>query len=417
MAPSSNTLRATSSNPLLSTKPSDTPLSVQLHPLVLLTISDYITRHTLRCQSGPITGAVIGEQNGREVTLEFAFETKISDKNDSDEVKLDEDFLTTRVEQYKEVHKAPPLDVVALFMLAPASGPQEWQVGVLKQVQTLLGNEGTMLLLFHPEGVASMEGGKLPISLYEPVREVLDGTEELRFREVAFEVETGEAEMIGVDFVAKGGGSAVAVAQAATTGGAESSGAKDGKKAKGKGKGKEGETVGEGSETNGSAQHMLSPEDEQLIASLTAKANAVKMLAQRVKLLQAYLAQLPESYLTDSTSEILPSDTTNHALLRNINALMVRQRLLAPSTPTPQSDTSSPINPSIATAASRAAADVHLTSLLASLTRATSEAQSMANKYKLVARERTNKDRNMSSFTSSGGYGNGSMGTAEAGGF
>jgi COP9 signalosome complex subunit 6 len=62
-------------NPLLSTqKSSDSGLQVALHPLVLLTISDYVTRHTLRQQTGPIVGALLGQQNGREITIEHAFD-------------------------------------------------------------------------------------------------------------------------------------------------------------------------------------------------------------------------------------------------------------------------------------------------------------------------------------------------------
>lgn len=62
-------------NPLLSAqKSSDSGLQVALHPLVLLTISDYITRHTLRQQDGPIVGALLGQQNGREITIEHAFD-------------------------------------------------------------------------------------------------------------------------------------------------------------------------------------------------------------------------------------------------------------------------------------------------------------------------------------------------------
>jgi len=64
-----------SRNPLLSSqKSSDSGLQVALHPLVLLTISDYITRHTLRNQKGPLVGALLGQQNGREITIEHAFE-------------------------------------------------------------------------------------------------------------------------------------------------------------------------------------------------------------------------------------------------------------------------------------------------------------------------------------------------------
>jgi COP9 signalosome complex subunit 6 len=68
-------MAAETRNPLLSTqKSSDSGLQVALHPLVLLTISDYITRHTLRNQKGPIVGALLGQQNGREITIEHAFE-------------------------------------------------------------------------------------------------------------------------------------------------------------------------------------------------------------------------------------------------------------------------------------------------------------------------------------------------------
>lgn len=50
---------------------------MQLHPLVLLTVSDHITRHAARQQQGPIIGALLGQQEGREVTLEHAFECNV----------------------------------------------------------------------------------------------------------------------------------------------------------------------------------------------------------------------------------------------------------------------------------------------------------------------------------------------------
>lgn len=95
-------MTSTTPNPLLSTSTSDSSLSVQLHPLVLLTISDYITRHSLRSQEGPIIGAIIGQQNGREVTMEHAFECKIAPKagpNGSEIIVMDEDWFAERLEQ------------------------------------------------------------------------------------------------------------------------------------------------------------------------------------------------------------------------------------------------------------------------------------------------------------------------------
>lgn len=59
-------------NTLLSNQSSE--LQAILHPLVLLSISDYITRHTLREQAGPLVGGLMGQHNGREVTIEHAFD-------------------------------------------------------------------------------------------------------------------------------------------------------------------------------------------------------------------------------------------------------------------------------------------------------------------------------------------------------
>jgi len=86
-------------NPLLSTsRTSDTSPHIQLHPLVLLTISDCITRYTIREFSGPIVGAVLGQQNGREVTMEVAFEAKLITQEDG-EILLDEAWFKARLEQ------------------------------------------------------------------------------------------------------------------------------------------------------------------------------------------------------------------------------------------------------------------------------------------------------------------------------
>jgi len=65
---------STATSPLVSTHASTSGLQIALHPLALLTISDYITRHTLRNQSGPIVGALLGSQNGREIAIEYAYE-------------------------------------------------------------------------------------------------------------------------------------------------------------------------------------------------------------------------------------------------------------------------------------------------------------------------------------------------------
>ena len=391
------------SNPLITTKAPDAPLSVQLHPLVLLTISDYITRHASRQQSGLIVGAIIGQQNGRNFTLEHAFEVKTVENDDG--VKVDGEWFGERLEQYRDVHKEPALDLVGVFMLGSTDGVNEVHKGVVRHVQELVGTDSVMLLLFHPEMVNELQGGKLPITLYESVTEAEGGEAETKFRELAFEVETGEAEMISVDYVASGAGNATAVPKVAAAAGKDATaGAADGgskktgegsSKAKGKGKAKD----GEGSNGAGTDEaSLLSAEDEELIASLTAKANAIKMLNQRINLIRQYLTTLPPSYLSDANSTVVPSlEQTNHALLRSINAMLSRLPLLNPPQPPPPAPSSS-TNGSDATqpAQHQTGADknlesVHLTSLLSSLTRSLNEAQNLSSKFAVVQRERTAK--------------------------
>lgn len=72
---------------------------VILHPLPLIAISDYVVRHTLRKLEGPVVGALLGQQNGREVSIEFAYEVKT--ETVGDKVRLDLAWFDERLEQSK----------------------------------------------------------------------------------------------------------------------------------------------------------------------------------------------------------------------------------------------------------------------------------------------------------------------------
>jgi COP9 signalosome complex subunit 6 len=93
-------------NPLLSTqKSTDSGLQAALHPLVLLTISDYITRHSLRGLQGPVVGALLGQQNGREITIEHAFECATVARDGH--VALEPAWFATRLDQSKTTPNEP----------------------------------------------------------------------------------------------------------------------------------------------------------------------------------------------------------------------------------------------------------------------------------------------------------------------
>lgn len=89
---------------LVSQKSSDSGLHIQLHPLILLTISDHITRHAARGQQGPIIGALLGQQNGRQISLEHAFECIVVTGSNG-EAQLPQDWFVERVKQRTNPHK------------------------------------------------------------------------------------------------------------------------------------------------------------------------------------------------------------------------------------------------------------------------------------------------------------------------
>ncbi|KAF2423126.1 hypothetical protein EJ08DRAFT_664594 [Tothia fuscella] len=343
--------------------PSDSSPEIQLHPLVILTISDLVVRRTLRNLKGPVIGALIGLQDGRTITVEVAFDCKLQTMDDGT-VLLDQAFFEARLQQYKDVYKSPQLELVGWFTLGDPSGPEQHVLPIQMQLQTEYNLESAILLLFHTELVSAGGDGKLPLTLYETVwtsdnAMEVDGGERnqsLKFRELPYTVETGEAEMISVDFVARGGGNATAV---------EAPKAKEEKKSKGK--------VKEGA--NGTEQKSyLSPEDDELITSLTAKANAIKMLQARLNLLSTYLSKLPPSYLTDQTIPLEPNNTSlNHPILRSTSALLSRLPLLTP-----------PDTVSYDRETQQTKSDVELISLLSSLTRGVQDAKELGRKWHLA---------------------------------
>ncbi|KAI2825092.1 hypothetical protein CBS115989_51 [Aspergillus niger] len=303
---------------LLSPKNSDSGLHIQLHPLILLTISDHITRHAARSQQGPIVGALLGQQNGREITLEHVFECIVNEGPNGD-LQIPQDWFVERVKQFKDVHKAPALDLVGWWSTAPPSGPNTVHLPIHRQILHNH-NESAVFLAFHPSLVqdASSNGGKLPVTIYESVYEgenatensktmQVDGEEQsltIRFRELPYSVETGEAEMIGVDTVARTARNAAADTQGTASLTKQSA----------------------GKEPSKDQSEVLSPEEEELIASLTTRLNAIKTLESRISLIKSYVA-------SNSTSDPeTPTSTTtlSHPILRNINALLSHLSLLTP---------------------------------------------------------------------------------------
>lgn len=312
--------------------------SVILHPLPLIAISDYVVRHTLRQLTGPVVGALFGQQNGREISIEFAYE--VQTLTNGDEITLEPLWFETRLEQMRIVHKDRSLDLVGWFTLLPRSGPGNNVLPIHNQILSY--NESAILLGLHPDEIAEESvGGKLPITLYETTYEIDDATKDaqpdgedkemkdgdaqmkLKFRELPYIVETGEAEMISMSSVA-GGAANAASAQV------QEKLQEIDVKGKDKGKGKKVANQGEKVDLETAT---LAKEDEEMIAALTTKANAIKMLKARIDLITKYLQKLPPPYIEEVNSVVTNGNYSepSQTILRMVQALVHRLALVEPS--------------------------------------------------------------------------------------
>ncbi|KAK6533712.1 hypothetical protein TWF694_002643 [Orbilia ellipsospora] len=404
-------------HPLISSHPSTSGLKISLHPLALLTISDYVSRHTLRNMKGPIVGALLGSQNGREISIEHAYELKLVDlpvedgkmETDGEEnVRVDEAWFVQKLKQFKDVH--PTLDFIGHFTYLPPPPnhlPRQLQLNI--QTQLLSHNESLIFLALHPSPLSTSAGGKLPLTIYESVYEEEGDTPEnkvlkMKFTELSYTIETGEAEMIGVDYVAKGGlnagdetgGSAAAATAAATKDekAGSGSGATTGKEEKKdtKGKGKAAASTAASAEPSQAAKEekeitfeslALPTQTQELLSTLTAKANAVRMLHSRLTLLLAYLRSI-ESSSTKSASSQQPLEKINHPLLRSLLSLTNRLPLLEP----PATKTTSLSSESLAELS-----DVHLVALLGAITSGIEVSKEVGRKFAAVEAARGPRER------------------------
>ncbi|KAG9292082.1 hypothetical protein G9A89_017982 [Geosiphon pyriformis] len=208
-------------------------LTVELHPLTLLNISDHYTRIKMQqqIQKPQVIGALLGTQSGRDVEISNSYELSFN-VVDGGHVIVDKEYFTTKQEQFRQVF--PHFDFLGWYTLGPFPTPDHIEI----HKQLLEYNESPLFLQMNPHEIVTSKN--LPITVYESIIDIVDGQANLLFIKAQYKIETGEAERIAVDHVAH-------------------------------------TTSGEG--TEGSS----------LIAHLTTQGNAIKMLHTRIKMLHRYL--------------------------------------------------------------------------------------------------------------------------------
>lgn len=260
------------------------------------------------------------------------------------------------------------------------------------------------MLAIHPTEFNAIQGtkGKLPISVYESLPDAettandgamqVDGTEAggVRFRTVPYVVETDETEMIAINYVAKGAGSAAAITHATQSTSKKPS-----------------QTTDEDTDATSTEKKevsvpqqatTLTAEEEDQIAGMTTRLNSIKMLQERLQLLSRLVETVPPSYISDQSVALSPSSPASEHLthLRNIQALLARLSLL---TPAGQEEAKT------LTEAGRAQSnDVALTSILSLLGQDIQGLSELGRKFVTVEQSRSSRNKGKGGFAQ-GAYG------------
>jgi len=167
-------------------------VSVSLHPLVIMNISEHWTR--VKAQEGkavPVYGALIGKQAGRDIELMNSFELDYNVLEGV--VVIDRDYYNTKEEQFKQVFS--DMDFLGWYSTGDEPGPQE--ISVHRQITEI--NESPLFLQMSPGQTAT----DLPVSLYESVIDIVNLQARMLFVKLPYTLATEEAERIGLDHVAR----------------------------------------------------------------------------------------------------------------------------------------------------------------------------------------------------------------------
>ncbi|OTF76199.1 COP9 signalosome complex subunit 6-like protein [Euroglyphus maynei] len=179
-------------------------ISVSLHPLVILNVSEHWTRiraqecvqngNNAQQQQQPQTkvfGALIGKQKGRNIEIMNSFELK-SDIIDNAPV-VDMDFYRSKEAQFKQVFAE--MELLGWYTNGDSANKNDMIIH--KQMVEI--NENCLCLKLNP---LSRHTG-LPIKIYESIIDMVACAPTMLFVEVPYTLATEEAERIVLDHMAR----------------------------------------------------------------------------------------------------------------------------------------------------------------------------------------------------------------------
>ena len=176
-----------SSNGIMAALGTAGSVSVSLHPLVIMNISEHWTR--TKAQTGApqkIFGALIGKQKGRNIEVMNSFEldhTTVEDK-----VIIDRDYYDIKEEQFKQVFSE--MDFLGWY--STGESPTEDDIDVHKQICCI--NESPLFLQLNP---VSGRPADLPINVFESVIDIVGGETRMLFVKLGYTLATEEVRILG----------------------------------------------------------------------------------------------------------------------------------------------------------------------------------------------------------------------------
>jgi COP9 signalosome complex subunit 6 len=184
-------------NSIVAQEASSGSLTLLLHPVVVINISDHWTRSKVQnnFENPRVIGALMGLQTGRTVEISNSFELAydVVDGN----VVIEHQYLVQKQEQFRKVF--PTLDFLGWY--SSGSSVHAADMEIHKQFFGI--NESPLFLLLDPIACARPDTKDLPIYILESELKIVNEQPSLVFVKVNYKIETNEAERIAVDHVAK----------------------------------------------------------------------------------------------------------------------------------------------------------------------------------------------------------------------
>eukprot|EP01111_Echinosteliopsis_oligospora_P012919 TRINITY_DN4506_c0_g1_i1.p1 TRINITY_DN4506_c0_g1~~TRINITY_DN4506_c0_g1_i1.p1 ORF type:complete len:313 (-),score=102.33 TRINITY_DN4506_c0_g1_i1:64-1002(-) len=173
-------------------------LQIDLHPLVIINMSDHFTRAKVEAttQTAPrVIGAILGTQNGRNLEISNSFELVFNTIDGL--VVIDFDYLRRKQEQFKTVF--PNIEFLGWYSTGTSVSPSDIEV----HRQFIEFNESPVYLLIDAQAAYNPQVRDIPITIFESELHVVQDKPTFLFVKVPYRIQTGEAERIGVDHVAR----------------------------------------------------------------------------------------------------------------------------------------------------------------------------------------------------------------------